>query len=284
VLIDRVDESEKTGNNAERAYQLVGPLLRDLELLGIPGIGFKFFLWDQVLPYFRGDARPDRVPQYSLRWGRQALQGVLAKRLRAFSSDKVQRFADLMSESPGYSVDEAVCLIANGSPRNVIRICERILAVQAETDAEATRIYPTAVDRGIELYCEQIATEAYGEDKVKDLQRVGRELFTINFLANDVFKKTHENTSRNKVTAWQECGLVKQVGSVTVVEGRRPLNLYYVTDPAVVRLIHRASPMASFLNERWLTCKHCNQDNLQDASLVPEGNDRVCHECGHALV
>jgi len=66
ILIDKADESEKTGNNSENTYRLLRPLLTDLELLGLKGYGFKFFVWDQILPHFQIDARPDRVTQHSL--------------------------------------------------------------------------------------------------------------------------------------------------------------------------------------------------------------------------
>jgi hypothetical protein len=71
----------------------------------------------------------------------------------------------------------------------VIRICEKILAVQAEIDPAATQISPQAVERGIDMYCAQMADEVYGADVAKDIQRAGRELFTINYLASEVFKQ-----------------------------------------------------------------------------------------------
>ena len=81
ILVDKIDESEKTGNNPDTSYTLLHPLLTDLELLGLDGYGFKFFAWDQIQPRFSSAARPDRVPQYSLSWSREALENVLAKRI-----------------------------------------------------------------------------------------------------------------------------------------------------------------------------------------------------------
>lgn len=43
ILIDRTDETEQTGNDPEATYRLIQPLIKDLELLGIEGYGFKFF-------------------------------------------------------------------------------------------------------------------------------------------------------------------------------------------------------------------------------------------------
>lgn len=284
ILIDKADESEKTGNDAEATYLLLRPLLTDLELLALKGYGFKFFVWDQILPYFRKDARPDRVTQHTLTWTRNTLETVLSKRLRAFSDQRISSFSSLLASDPGYQVDAVICLLANRSPRNVIRMCDKILAVQAELDATAIKITPQAIERGIDMYCAQVSEELYGADVAKDLQRAGRELFTINYLASEVFKTAHENTSRNRVGAWQNAGLVKQVGSVAVSEARRPLNFYYVADPAMVRLIHRAIPLEQFVKDRWIPCSHCGADNLMNIELVPDKNDALCHECGRNLL
>ena len=284
ILVDKIDESEKTGNNPDTSYTLLHPLLTDLELLGLDGYGFKFFAWDQIQPRFSSAARPDRVPQYSLSWSREALENVLAKRISALSNEKISCFADMLSEQPGYNVDRVICLIANRSPRNVTRICEKILTVQAELDREAAFISPQAVERGIDQYCIQVAQELYGEEVSRDLQRTGRELFTINYLASEVFKQTHENTSRNRVTKWGQLGLVRHVNSVSIAGARRPLNFYYVTDPAMIRLIHRSVPLKKFLEDRWLPCAQCGADNLMDLNLIPEGNDALCHGCGRPLL
>lgn len=284
ILIDKVDETEKTGNDSELSYRLIQPMLQDLDLLGLKGIGFKFFLWDAILPLFQKDARPDRVAQHHINWNGTALQQVLGKRLEAFSEGKIKRFSDLMGETIDFDVDFSLALFANGSPRNLIRMCEKILAAQAEIDASATKISLTALDEGIKSFCEQVVVEQYTPDVVKDLQRVGRELFSINFLSNDIFKTTHENSSRNKVTAWQKCNVVKQIGEISIKESRRPLNFYYVVDPAMVRAIHSNVSISKLLSDRWLPCSYCKYDNLMDIAFFPEGNDPICCKCGRNLI
>lgn len=283
VLVDKVDETERTGNNSDLSYRLIQPMLQDLDLLGLKGIGFKFFLWDAVLPLFQQDARPDRVAQHHINWTVLALKQVLSKRLAAFSEENITKFSELMSSELDFDVDFALALFANGSPRNLIRMCEKVLASQSDIDPDSTKISPEALDAGIRMFCEQLVVEQYGMDVVKDLQRVGRELFTINFLSNDVFKTTHENTSRNKVTGWLKSGLVKQIGEVSIKESRRPLNFYYVADPAMVRTIHSSQSTDAVLANLWLPCNHCKCDNLLDPGLFPEDNDPVCSRCGRKL-
>jgi hypothetical protein len=281
ILIDRPDETEKTGNNPESTYQLIQPLLRDLELLGLPGYGFKFFLWDQIEPYFRSDARPDRVPQYELKWTRNSLKEVLSKRLLSFSNNKINIFDAMLDQPCG--IDDHLCLMANGSPRNLIRLCERIFAIQADRDPSAHKVTMGAIDQASVSYSEQICIESYGENVLKELQRIGRELFTTNFVANEVLKVS-ANGARNKITGWVSLGVVAQVGTIIVPPATRPTHLYGVVDPCAVRVIHRAIPFEEFVRDRWLPCRHCNTDNLINIELYPEGEDPICRQCGRKLL
>lgn len=283
VLLDRPDETEHTGNNPESTYRLIKPLIKDLELLGLEGYGFKFFLWDQIEKYYREDARPDRIPQYRLKWTRSSLEKVLSSRLQAFSDKKISRFQDIMERHTGFDADEVICLLSNGSPRNMIRICERILAVQAEKKPDATIIDFSSFDIGILEFCETLVTENYGDVISREIQRVGRELFTTNFVANDIFKIS-ANGARNKVTAWTKVGLVKQVGTVTVPPATRPVFFYCIVDPLAVRLLHRTISIDKFLEDRWLSCENCETDNLSDINLYPNDNVPLCRECGRELV
>lgn len=157
VLIDKPDETELTGNDAGATYRLLQPVMRDLELLGLEGFAFKFFLWDQVESFYRKDARPDRIHEYQLSWKRQGLERLLSERLKSFSEGKISKFLELCEPSLSFDPDSAICLIANQSPRNVIRICERIFSAQAERNPESSIIELEAIDQGILAFCLQVA-------------------------------------------------------------------------------------------------------------------------------
>jgi len=281
ILVDRPDETEKTGNDPVKTYTLIQPLILDLELLGLPGYGFKFFLWDQIEPFFKKDARPDRVPQYKLQWTRDRLKEALSKRLSAFSNGKILSFSALMKS--GEQVDDTICLLANGSPRNMIRLCEQIFAIQGDKDSNSKKIDYSSLDLASVQFGETLLTERYEEVFVKEIQRVGRELFTTNYVANDVLKITG-NGARNKINGWVNCGLVAQVGTVVVPPAKRPTHLYCVIDPLAVRVMHRSVPLDKFLADRWLPCEYCGTDNLANIDLYPEGNIAVCRKCGRELL
>lgn len=282
VLIDKPDETELTGNDAPATYRLIQPLVRDLELLGLNGFGFKFFLWEQIEDAYRKDARPDRIQEYQLNWSRQGLERLLSERLKFFSDGRISSFGDLGSSDFDYDPDAAISLLANRSPRNVIRICERIFSAQAERTPNGTKIEPESIDQGIVTYCEQVARDHYPADYIRELQRVGRELFTVNFLANDVFK-VQANSIRNKITNWANAGLVRQVGTISVESSKRPLNLYYICDPAIIRLVHRNISLGQFLRDLWIPCDSCATDNFTNIELYPDGNPPMCVSCGREL-
>jgi len=283
ILIDRIDETEQTGNNPEASYRLIQPIIKDLELLGLNGYGFKFFLWDKIEPYYIKDARPDRISQYTMAWSTTGLKSVLQKRLKAFSNEKISSINKLLTKTAEINADDAICIMANGSPRNMIRFCENILALQAERNQESKTIDFQALDQASVVFSENLCRELYGEEQMKSMQKVGRELFTINFVASDVLKITGQAV-RNKITAWVNSGLVKQVGTIVVPPAKKPVNFYCVIDPIAVRLIHRTVSFDSFIKDRWLPCDHCNTDNLLNIDLYPDENEAVCRDCGRELI
>ncbi len=285
VLVDRPDETELTGNDPGKTYLLIKPLLKDLELLGLEGYGFKFFLWDQIEPFFRKDARPDRIAQYKLKWTMNNLKKVLSARLKAFSGGTIADFNSIMTKDTDipYDIDDIICLMSNGSPRNMIRMCEKIFSMQAEKDIDSTSIDITSFDQGIIEFSEVLFIEKYGEELLKVIQRIGRELFTINYIANDVLKISTQ-AARNKVAEWTKVGLIKQVGTVSIPTANRPLHFYCVIDPITVRLINRKSTLREFLDDRWITCEFCNYENLFNVELYPPNNDPICIGCGRTLL
>ncbi|MBU4447649.1 MAG: hypothetical protein KKD99_03600, partial [Proteobacteria bacterium] len=73
------------------------------------------------------------------------------------------------------------------------------------------------------------------------------------------------------------------LGTVSVAGVRRPLNFYYVSDPAMIRLIHEVVPLEEFFKDRWVECPHCYTDNLMDINLIPDGNEPKCFSCNRNL-
>jgi hypothetical protein len=147
----------------------------------------------------------------------------------------------------------------------------------------AQKISIKAIDQATVDHSEKIFIENYGEKILKELQRIGRELFTTNFVANEILKIS-ANGARNKITAWVNLGIVSQVGTVIIPPATRPTHLYGVVEPCAVRVMHRAISFEEFVLDRWLPCEHCITDNLINIDLYPEDEDPVCRQCGRKLL
>lgn len=211
VLVDKVDESPITGNNAELSFQLIKPLLRDLELLQMPGSGFKFFLWDRLEKHYTEYARPDRVQQFTLSWNEDQITEMLSRRLSAFSAGHVKSLSDLTNENLAAPLQHLVVTFANGSPRDMIRVCQEILSEQLRVDPTSERFGVEAIVEGLLKFSRQRAQEIGGSDALRELMKIGRVDFTASYIASRIFK-INANSARNKISHWVEKGIVERVG------------------------------------------------------------------------
>jgi len=199
VLLDKVDESELTGNKAEDSFKMIQSMVRDLELLEMDKFGFKFFLWDQLGSHFREYGRPDRAEQFTLEWSNEELGQMLAQRLSAYSGGKITDLKQITTEFQE-DITPLVILFAQKSPRDAIRICKQIIAEQREINPNSARIESKAILEGIENFCKIRALEITDEMKIRELRKIGFVEFTSPYLATDVFKIT-KNGARSKVIA-----------------------------------------------------------------------------------
>jgi hypothetical protein len=149
VLVDKVDETALTASNAEASFNLIRELLTDLELLQMQGIAFKFFLWDRMEPQYRILARPDRIQQFHLSWTTEQINQMLSRRLEAFSNGGVTELTQLAGHGTGQSLQYLVVLFANGSPRDMIRICQFMISEQLQIDSSAKQLSLRATIEGI---------------------------------------------------------------------------------------------------------------------------------------
>jgi len=274
VLIDKVDETAETGNNAEASFLLVRPLLRDLELLQLGGVGFKFFLWDKIEPSYRIYARPDRLQQFGLSWSWREMNEMLSRRLSAFSGGKVTDLGQLTNAELAAPLQTTVILFASGSPRDMIRVCQEILSEQLQLDPNSERIGIDAIMKGISAFSERRAGELLPAQVLHELRKVGRADFTTNYVASEVFK-IEANSARNKIVQWTQTGAVDKVGELH--SGGRPVYQYALTDVRVARAIFRHLHLVAFLGDKVIACRHCGGLLIRDWDRQ---SAHTCHSCG----
>jgi hypothetical protein len=278
ILIDKVDETAETGNNAEASFNLVKPLLRDLELLQMKSVAFKFFLWDMLLPRYQAYARPDRLEQFELSWTEADLNKMLSRRLGAFSNDKVLDLSQLTNADLAKPLHFLVVLFAAGSPRDMIRICQEILAEQLQINPDSTVIEVDAVVQGISKFCTRRAQELLPPQIYRELVKVGRLDFTATFVAHEVFK-FDVNSARNKIRQWTEAGAVSKVGELD--SGGHPIYQYAVRDIRVAKAILSQLQLADFIGTKLKTCNRCKAIIMREWEI---GQVQTCQGCGKEWV
>lgn len=277
ILVDKVDETHLTTNSPENTYKLISPLLKDLETHSIRGYAFKYFLWDKIYDFLLKDGRPDRIQINSLIWSRDRLVKMLSERLKAFSGNKISSLEQIFCKDNPFKADDIVTILSWRSPRNVIRICQEIIAEQTLITDDVTCIDNRAIDRASIKISEKISEEMYGSDAVTEIKKLDQELFSINHLANNIYKIT-ANGVRPRITSWVDKGFLYLVGG-DKGGSKKPVNMYFIGDPRVNRLINSKKEIAHWLKNSWFPCSHCDADMLLDLQYLSEEMDIECWNC-----
>jgi len=280
ILIDKVDETPQTGNNAEASFMLVKPLLRDLELLQIKDIAFKFFLWDNLKTYYGKFGRPDRLQQFELRWDEEHINRMLSKRLEAFSGEKVRNLSQLTNADLAEPLQKVVVLFASGSPRDMIRVCQDIISEQLQINPGSDQIGLEAIVKGISTFSSRRANELLQAQPqvLRELIKVGQVNFTANYVANDVFK-IDANAARNKIRGWVDAGVVEKIGELS--SGGRPIYHYAVSDIRIAKAMLAQLDLIQFIKQKTRVCPKCRALLIRDWDTHPA---QSCHQCSSAFL
>lgn len=270
VLVDKVDEAAFTGT-PDRTYSFISALLTDLPTLELPNLAFKFFLWDAIAGAYdeSGLARRDRVPVYTLNWSPDELSAMLQRRLAVYSGGKVNSFNDFLEES---SIDahRLIVRLSAGSPRNMIRLSNRIVSEALRVDPSVALIPESAVWAGLSVYADEIAHELIPK-YLPELKRVDKVTFTAKHLGSEVFRIS-ENAVRRKLQLWTGSGVVAKVDEIPN-DGNRPLHLYGVVDPRVCLAMLQSEEPGIVLGNYMFVCRACQSVCISDRA------DFRCHVC-----
>lgn len=273
VLVDKIDENSLTGK-ASQSLAFIKPVLSELSLLEMKGLGFKFFLWDLLEDEARVFTRPDRIKNYTLRWSPSELKQMLSKRLLAHSAEKVASMMSITSSGRNVNIDDLIVTLSGGSPRNIVRICKAIFDQQSEIDASAHSISERALLRGIEAIAEELAGEALAANVLKDLKKLKRADFTVRHIYADVFRISQQS-GLQKVQSWQDSGAVSKIGNRQEQRGNRPSYVYGVSSPIVLKNIFSDMDALDFWEKKVRFCE-CGQLLLRDWDT---SKSHSCHAC-----
>lgn len=276
VLIDKVDERPFSTQDSTAAFNLIKELVLDLPLLEEQGVAFKFFLWDQVLEHLTDAGfRRDRIAQHTLKWSFEELREMLHQRLVAYSSGAVGTLRQLTCDDVEADLDLLLPMLAQGSPRDMIRLGGRIIAEATREEPNPRCISTEVIWRATRAFCQERAEELF--PYLSELRRVGKPTFSMSELASDLLR-VHENSARRKVQLWQSTGLVAKVGEV--MRGRnsgRPQYVYGVTDPRLLIAMLPTVPVDVVLGNFALLCPACRLLVLDDRKALQ------CPHCDHGF-
>jgi hypothetical protein len=277
ILVDKVDEQSLTGNDPKASYNFISELIKDLELLETDGVGFKFFLWDALKPYCVKDARPDRLFSFTLKWEYSQIRTMLNKRLEAYSSKRINDALKLFDDKKGLG---RTILFSEFSPRDCIRICNRILSEQLKINEKSKVFQLKVVNDSIDLFCKEKVSEFLQSDSnIKHLAKVNCASFSIETL---VAKKVAADSPaiRNIINPWTSSELLKKIGLLTR-KGKKAVNEYAFMDIRMARFACNAMEMDSFVENKVRRCKTeaCKSFAYRDF----EQKKYTCLECGTEL-
>lgn len=257
VFLDKVDETDFTGGNSQKAAKLVAPMLTNIKLLELNRYAFKFFLWENVRTHFGAELRADRIAMKTTEWSIPDLEMMLERRVQAYSLKRTT-LVDLFEPEIQHRIKGLLINLAYKSPRDLNRLLEAIFAEAApEATEENYKISWKAVISGFNRFSVERANELYGSEIVKRLLRLRKTTFTIAEVAA-TFKITYSkvipdhtatNQARNIVEKWKASGVIQQVEPVIQEDKngrRRSVNRYSIIDPRVCYLANQESYLAKF--------------------------------------
>lgn len=269
ILIDRVDETTATVTNPSAAFELISTLATNLPTLELPGVGFKFFLWDQLRPMFLANGgRTDRVMVFELHWTVPELVDMLTKRLEAFSGGAVHSFNELLAPVLSLNLHLLLANLCYGSPRDMIRMAKQIIAEATRSDGTAENVSADALWAGIFEFSKKRTTELYGKFE-SDFSKFQEISFVTSKLSSDIFRIS-DNAMRQKLQQWTEVGAIRKMTELATGKNR-PAHVYTFTDLRVAIGRGTVEDVELVLDNFAIQCPRCGRIVIgSDKSLVCE--------------
>jgi hypothetical protein len=178
----------------------------------------------------------------------------------------------LLCDGSGINLHRLLAYLANGSPRDMIRIASRIVAEQTRMGGGQPCVTEAAVWAGVRQFSGDRATELFGA-VAREVAKVVKPTFTINHLANDVLRVSTQ-AARQRVQNWTNTGIVKKVGELPN-RGQRPLHLFAVTDVRAMIAMAPETDVPLLLGNYAIVCPDCGTVCLTDQQLID------CTGCSH---
>lgn len=271
ILVDKIDELPETSADPSLAFALIAPLITNLPVMEMPGVGFKVFLWDRAAEdYIENGGRPDRIKDFTLGWDPEALAGMMSRRLLAHSDNTVVSLNDLLVGDARLDLHQLAARIAHGSPRDMVRFLKEIRDAHLNGSSPTGKFSRQDVFEGLRIFSGHIADERIRKF-MPDLLKINAYRFTQGRLANDLLR-IRKQSVQAKVAEWRKTGLVEKIAELQDTRNR-PQHLYGVTDIRLAIAMRKDLSVESFLDRHAVFCPGCAAMNIADDGPV------ICSSC-----
>lgn len=248
VLIDKLDETNVTTNSSEATAQLIFPLLSNIQLLEVHNFSWITFIWDAVQDHFneKYKIRLHKISHANISWENSELRDMLNKRMAFFSEGRLL-FEDVLNINA--DKDEIINKLINislKSPRELIKLCDIIFREHDANEFEGG-VNEISMEAGIDKYCVDTIGTWYERNVLHQIYRLGKDVF-VNKDVQSLFKISDQG-ARSKIKSWEDMRVVKKSGTTPSDAGGKPVTLYEVVDPRIVRIIkNELDPMVGLVD------------------------------------
>lgn len=248
MFVDKVDEHEETQQSAEASAALVHPLLTHVQLLEVQGLGWQFFLWENIQPFFREAGkfyvRLDKIAYGTVGWEDGQLMDMIDRRIAYFSEKEIPGISALAKVGMDLvATRRELCEICTRSPRELVRLMNVVIREHNVLHSYGTGPSPLLDERsfqsGQDAYVKDVLWNVYDGKTLSQVIRLGKVKITNKDVQNEF--KFGPNPARNRVRNWEDVGLIRLTGTRAAEgdAGGKPANEYTIADSRVVRMMQR---------------------------------------------
>lgn len=237
VIIDKIDEDPRFGNDAEDISRFLVKMVADNKIITANFFHLLLFSWRTPFNLIKSSVRTQKITFQLLDWEIGDLRRVAGKRLGSYSNERVTDLTDIFQEGCEREIKQ-ILRMCNRNPRDLWHILDQCLKAQHKRDP-GRRIGPDAVADGMRMFVENFNYYEYyprGSNARRNSMDVYAYIKHLQKLDDVRFTKDKLNTraqtgssTNNYVVAMENMGLIRR----TLDKAQGGAVVYEILDPKV---------------------------------------------------
>ncbi len=167
IAIDKIDEDQRFGNDADKISEFILPLLQDNQLLLAENIQFLICVWSTPFSFIKSQIRTQKHYCPVLTWRIEDMKRALNRRLATYSQGNIRDYNQLFDESVSDAQKESIFEIANNNPRDLWHIYNWLFKTQFRLDSSSSKITNAAFSPAIHDFVKNFEYYEYYPRKSK---------------------------------------------------------------------------------------------------------------------